>query len=216
MAVIFLGPDPAMPDPSAATPEGLVAVGGDLSPERLVNAYRRGIFPWYDDSSPILWWSPDPRLVLFPENLKVSKSMNRLLKKNAFDVTYDRDFSGVIKACRKIERPGQEGTWITPAMEKAYILLHELGIARSAEVWQDGRLAGGLYGIRLGNVFFGESMFSKTDNASKYGFISWVRKMQGEGVKLIDCQVTTAHLVSLGAEEISRKAFLEILSRYSR
>jgi leucyl/phenylalanyl-tRNA--protein transferase len=182
-----------------------------LSPERLVNAYKTGIFPWYEEGSEILWWSPDPRLVLFPDELKVSKSMRRLLNKNTFDVTFNQSFEKVIAQCKLIDRTEQDGTWITTEMERAYNHLHRLGIAQSVEIWQKETLVGGVYGIRLGNVFFGESMFTKVSNASKYGFIKLVNQLNADGVNLIDCQVKTDHLVSLGAREISRQRFLDLL-----
>lgn len=196
-----------------ANQDGLLAVGGDLSVERLLEAYNHGIFPWYDESEPILWWSPDPRMVLIPENLKVSKSMEPLLKKTAFQVTYNRDFSAVINQCSIVERNGQNGTWITQEIKEAYLKLHHLGIVQSVEVWQNKKLVGGLYGIYLKEkkIFCGESMFAKVSNASKYGFITYVRNLKAEGVKLIDCQMYTKHLESLGASEIPRNEFLRYL-----
>lgn len=209
----FLRKKDEFPSAENATAEGLVAYGGDLSPERLIAAYSRGIFPWYDDSQPILWWSPDPRMVLFPENLKVSKSMKQLLKKETFRVTFDNAFSEVLDQCATVKRKGQWGTWITNEMKQAYINLHRLGVARSVEVWRENELVGGLYGIYLEDkkIFCGESMFAKVSNASKYGFIHLVKKLQTEGVKLIDCQIHTPHLESLGAGEIPRSVFLEYL-----
>lgn len=198
------------PDPSMADEDGLLAVGGDLSPERLLLAYRNGIFPWFSGRLPE-WYSPDPRFVLFPEELKVSRSMRQLLGRNAFEVTVNRCFRDVIEACRGTVRPGQWGTWITPSMVEAYVRLHAQGHAVSVEAWREGRLAGGLYGIRMGDFFFGESMFSRESNASKYAFIRHVRMLQEEGVGLIDCQVYTPHLESLGARFISRHEFLKRL-----
>ncbi|WP_410503374.1 leucyl/phenylalanyl-tRNA--protein transferase [Gillisia sp. CAL575] len=188
-------------------------MGGDLSVERLLDAYNHGIFPWYDASEPILWWSPDPRMVLFPENLKVSKSMRQLFKKESFQVTYNQDFNGVIENCAVIKRAGQNGTWITQEIKDAYLKLHHLGIVQSVEVWQNSELVGGLYGIYLKEkkIFCGESMFAKVSNASKYGFITYVNKLKEEGVSLIDCQIYTEHLNSLGASEIPRKEFLSFL-----
>ncbi len=196
-----------------ANPDGLLAMGGDLSVERLLDAYNHGIFPWYDASEPILWWSPDPRMVLFPDNLQVSKSMRKLLKKEAFQVTYNQDFNGVIENCAVIRRAGQNGTWITQEIKDAYLKLHYLGIVQSVEVWQNDELVGGLYGIYLKEkkIFCGESMFAKVSNASKYGFITYVRKLKAEGVSLIDCQIYTEHLNSLGASVIPRKEFLTYL-----
>lgn len=193
-----------------ALPDGLLAIGGDLSVERLLLAYRNGIFPWFDGKVP-LWWSPDPRFVLFPDELKISKSMQTLLKRNTFSFTVNKAFKQVIKSCRLSDRKEQNGTWITPAIEKAFIALHEQGYAYSAEAWSGNELAGGLYGIRMGNLFFGESMFSKLSNASKYAFIKYVQSLQSEGVRLIDCQVYTQHLESLGARMIPRSEFVKFL-----
>lgn len=193
-----------------AEPDGLLAIGGDLSAERLLLAYKQGIFPWYEGEY-ILWWSPDPRFVLFPGELKVSKSMKALLKKNAFDFTINKCFKDVIHNCKHTKRPGQRGTWITDEVEAAYTRMHELGYAMSAEAWKDGLLAGGVYGIKLGKIFFGESMFSKITNASKYAFIKLVEHLKQKGVELIDCQVYTEHLESLGARMISRKKFTEMI-----
>ena len=209
----FLGPNDPFPPVEEASEEGLLAMGGGLSPQRLLDAYSRGIFPWYDSSQPVLWWNPDPRMVLFPENLKISKSMRQLLKKEVFQVTFDKAFSEVIDQCASIKRDGQNGTWITREMKEAYLQLHETGVARSVEVWQEEQLVGGLYGIHLKekNIFCGESMFSQVSNASKYGFIHLVQKLQREGLKLIDCQIYTPHLESLGADEIPRSEFLSFL-----
>jgi leucyl/phenylalanyl-tRNA--protein transferase len=201
------------PDVEESTEEGIVAVGGDLSVERLILAYSRGIFPWYSsDRSPILWWSPDPRFVLFPENLIVSKSMRPYFNQNKFKVTWDQNFEDVIKNCQKIDRDDQLGTWITSKMLAAYIQLHKMGYAHSVEVWLDNELVGGLYGISLGKVFFGESMFAKVSNASKFGFISLVNQLKQKGFLLIDCQQETKHLESLGANAIKRKDFIDILN----
>ena len=201
------------PDVEESTEEGIVAVGGDLSVERLILAYSKGIFPWYSsDKSPILWWSPDPRFVLFPENLIVSKSMRPYFNQNKFQVTWDQNFEDVIKNCQKIDREDQLGTWITSKMLAAYIQLHKMGYAHSVEVWLDNELVGGLYGISLGKVFFGESMFAKVSNASKFGFISLVNQLKQKGFLLIDCQQETKHLESLGANAIKRKNFIDILN----
>ncbi len=201
------------PSVTHANPDGLLALGGDLSVARLLKAYYSGIFPWYDESQPILWFSPDPRMVLFPDRLKVSKSMRQLLRKEYFDVTFSTDFRNVIKNCASIHRSNQTGTWITSTMQKAYIELYKKGYVISTEVWFNEELVGGLYGIWLADkkIFCGESMFSKMSNASKYGFIKLVELLQQKGVKLIDCQVYTAHLASLGAQEISRNRFMEYL-----
>jgi leucyl/phenylalanyl-tRNA--protein transferase len=193
-----------------ALEDGLLAMGGDLSPDRLVLAYHKGIFPWFEADVP-LWWCPHPRFVLFPPELRVSKSMGQLLKRHTFKFTINQAFTQVIRQCKINERRGQDGTWITNEVEAAYVQLHRLGYAHSAEVWQDGTLVGGLYGIRLGKVFFGESMFSLVSNASKYAFISYVDVLKAEGVALIDCQVYTEHLESLGAGMIDRVEFIKLL-----
>ncbi|WP_372792578.1 leucyl/phenylalanyl-tRNA--protein transferase [Lutibacter sp.] len=202
-----------------ANEDGLLAVGGDLSVERLLLAYKSGIFPWYNQGEPIIWYSPNPRMVLFPENLKISKSMRQIIRKEEFTVTYNQNFEAVISNCKTIFRTAdQGGTWITHEMQQAYIELHKKGIAKSVEVWQhldsaqcNKKLVGGLYGIDLGNVFCGESMFSKVSNASKMAFIYLAQKLEKENYKLIDCQVYNNHLASLGADEISREAFLTYL-----
>jgi leucyl/phenylalanyl-tRNA---protein transferase len=213
MPIYSLPKEHIFPPVSHAEPDGMLAVGGDLSPGRLLAAYSQGIFPWYTEGeSPILWWSPDPRMVLFPDELYVSKSMQQLLKRKAFEVTYDREFKKVLAACSQTERPGQDGTWLGKDMQKAYFKLHELGVAHSVEVWEDGKLVGGLYGLALGRIFCGESMFSHASNASKFGFITLVRMLQANGFELIDCQVYTAHLESLGAREIGRNEFLKRLT----
>jgi leucyl/phenylalanyl-tRNA--protein transferase len=198
------------PPVQEALEDGLLAIGGDLSIERLLLAYRKGIFPWYDGDIP-LWWCPNPRFVLFPEELKISKSMKPLLNRGAFKFTTNTAFYKVIHACKETERQGQDGTWITEEVERAYNKLHEAGYAHSAEAWLGDELAGGLYGIRMGNMFFGESMFSHVSNASKYAFIKWVKVLQKQGVQLIDCQVYTEHLESLGARMIEREEFLQYL-----
>lgn len=201
------------PPVDLSEPDGLLAIGGDLSTERLLTAYKLGIFPWYEGNTP-LWWCPDPRFVLFPSDLKVSKSMKVLLKRNAFTFTVNRNFAGVIHACKQTPRKGQDGTWITDEVEHAYIRLHRLGHAHSAEAWLGDQLVGGLYGIRMGKVFFGESMFSLVDNASKYAFISYVGRLLSEGVELVDCQVHTQHLENLGAQMIPRADFLALLKQW--
>ena len=199
------------PDVSQASEEGLLAIGGDLSVNRLIEAYRHGIFPWFSREEPVLWWSPDPRFVLFPEKLKISKSMKQVLRHADFKVTVNRAFEAVIKACSLMKRNNQEGTWITNSMIDAYMKLHEKGFAKSVEVWKNNELVGGLYGVDLNNgVFCGESMFTKVSNASKAGFITFV---QNTDYKLIDCQVYTKHLESLGAEEIMRDNYLKFLKQ---
>jgi len=204
----------SFPPLERANEDGLLAIGGDLSVKRLLDAYNHGIFPWYEASQPVMWWSPDPRMVLFPEKLKISKSMKQILRQDRFSVTFNQDFEAVINKCAAVKREGQNGTWITAEMKNAYLELFHLGIVQSVEVWQNGELVGGLYGVYLKEkkVFCGESMFTTVSNASKFGFIKWVEQLKLEGVKLIDCQVYTAHLESLGAEEISRNEFLEFLT----
>jgi leucyl/phenylalanyl-tRNA---protein transferase len=209
--VYFLSKDLYFPPISQASPEGILAVGGDLSSERLLLAYQQGIFPWYNDDEPKLWWSPPKRMVLFFENLKISKSMKNIINKQTFTVTYNTNFREVISNCQKSPRKNQDGTWITNEIIEAYCKLHQQGIAKSVEVWQNNQLVGGLYGIDLGTVFCGESMFSKVSNASKIAFITLAQKLQSENYKIIDCQVHNDHLESLGCAEISRKQFLEIL-----
>lgn len=211
--MFFLTNKIEFPPISTATPEGIIAFGGDLSVERLLCAYKNGIFPWFEDDSLIIWWSPDPRMVLFPENLKVSNSMSQILKSNRFKVTYNQNFKDVILNCSVIKRNGQSSSWITDEMINAYTKLHDMGLAQSVEVWENDKLVGGLYGIDMGHVFCGESMFSKVSNSSKLALIKLVQKLQKQNYKLIDCQVYTRHLESLGAEEISREEFLKILKR---
>lgn len=200
------------PPVDSALSDGLLALGGDLSKERLLLAYHMGIFPWYDTDLP-MWWSPDPRFVLFPSELKISKSMKVLLKKNVFEFRFNQAFDQVIQNCQQIYRPDQDGTWITNEVVRGYTELHNAGYAISAESWLDGVLVGGLYGVRLGNIFFGESMFARRSNASKYAFIKLVEKLRLEGVRLIDCQLHTTHLESLGAIMIPRHEFMGILKR---
>lgn len=195
-----------------ADKDGLLAIGGDLSLNRLLLAYKNGIFPWYNEDEPICWWSPDPRFVLYPSQIKISSSMKTVLNNGRFRFTINRSFTQVIQNCKTVTRKGQDGTWISPAMQNAYINLHEKGYAHSAETWLDGKLVGGLYGIRLGNIFFGESMFSAESNASKFAFIKYVKQLQKENVKLIDCQLHTNHLESLGAIMINRKLFTETVA----
>lgn len=209
----FLGPNDDFPPVETANEVGLVAFGGDLSTERLIRAYSSGIFPWYDISQPILWWSPDPRMVLFPEKLKISKSMKQLLNKGIFEVTFNSAFEEVIFNCASIKRRDQDGTWLSSEMQLAYTKLHQEGYARSVEVWKDKNLVAGAYGIWIEEkkLFCGESMFTKVSNASKLGFIHLVQKLREEDVRLIDCQIYTEHLASLGAEEIPRSEFLKYL-----
>lgn len=210
----FLLKELFFPDVTEADRDGILAVGGDLSPERLILAYQSGIFPWFDSDDPILWWAPHQRMVLFPDELVVSKSMRSILRKEIFTVTFNKDFRGVISNCSQIRRNGQRGTWITSEMIEAYVKLHELGFAKSVEVWQNNELVGGLYGIDLGHVFCGESMFSKVSNASKVAFITLVENLKIRKYKLIDCQVHNDHLESLGAREIERAEFMKIFTRF--
>ena len=212
MSLFILNNELIFPPVQLSEPDGLLAVGGDLSTERLLLAYRQGIFPWYEGQH-ILWWCPDPRFVLLPSALRESKSMKQLLKRDAFEFRVDTNFSGVITNCKTISRRGQESTWITDEVKAAYTRLHQAGYAHSAETYFEGRLVGGLYGVRLGNVFFGESMFSTMSNASKYAFIRYVHQLREEGIELIDCQVYTEHLESLGAGMIPRKDFIARLGR---
>lgn len=194
-------------------PNGLLAAGGDLSPERLLAAYRHGCFPWYQEGQPLLWWSPDPRTVLYPEELHVSRSLAKKLRQGVFDVTFDRAFRDVIEGCAA-PRDYADGTWITTPMQNAYVKLHQLGVAHSVEVWQDGQLVGGLYGLAIGRLFFGESMFSRATDASKVGFVTLVERLRGWDFKLIDCQMPTQHLASFGARAIPRRIFAEALAKY--
>jgi leucyl/phenylalanyl-tRNA--protein transferase len=207
----FLSKDLYFPPVSEASHEGILAVGGDLSTERLLLAYKNGIFPWFEEDEPILWWSPPQRMVVNPMEYKVSKSLRNILNRNIFEVTFNQNFSEVIEYCQNIKRKGQQGTWITDSMMDAYLKLHNLGIAKSVEVWQNNELVGGLYGVDLGNVFCGESMFSKVPNASKVAFVSLIEKLKQENYLLLDCQVHNDHLEKLGAFEISRENYLKIL-----
>jgi leucyl/phenylalanyl-tRNA--protein transferase len=212
MSLFILNNELLFPPVELSEPDGLLAVGGDLSTERLLLAYRLGIFPWYEGQH-ILWWCPDPRFVLFPAELRESKSMKQLYKRHTFEFRTDTAFSEVITNCKTIARRGQESTWISEEVKAAYTRLHVAGYAHSAETYLKGQLVGGLYGVRLGKVFFGESMFSKSSNASKYAFIRYVQQLREEGVELIDCQVYTEHLESMGAKMIARLDFLSLLEK---
>ena len=220
MRLTLLDPDnPAQAFPplykALREPDGLLAVGGCLSTERLINAYRRGIFPWYNADEPILWWSPDPRLVLFPDKLMVSRSLRKTLRKGVFTVTFDKAFSEVMIACAE-PRKDSAGTWISSDIYQAYVELHQQGFAHSVEVWFNDELVGGLYGVALGQVFFGESMFHTKTDASKVAFVSLVEQLQAWHYQLIDCQIHTNHLASLGAEDIDRRTFVRLLNQYCR
>lgn len=199
------------PDISMANADGLLAIGGDLDPERLKLAYSRGIFPWFEDDKVIMWWSPDPRMVLFPEEIKISKSMQKVLKSAQFRVTENVAFEQVVSFCASVNRPKQEGTWITEGMKTAYASLHYQGLAKSFEVWRENELVGGLYGVQTGKVFSGESMFSLESNASKVALIALTQSAAAHGIALIDCQLYTTHLQSMGAREISRADFISFL-----
>lgn len=207
MPIPYLTEELWFPPADQTTGDGIVAIGGDLSPNRLLLAYQKGIFPWYNEDEPPIWWCPDPRFVLFPNELRVSKSMKQLFRKEAFHVTYNKAFEEVIHNCGAT-REDFEGTWISNDIKEAYNTLHQMGYAMSAEAWLDNQLVGGLYGIKLGTVFFGESMFSTVSNASKYAFISLTEKLQQEGLTLIDCQIYTEHLESLGGRDMNRSDFL--------
>ena len=203
------GPFPPV-DKALREPNGLLAAGGDLSPERLLEAYRHGVFPWYSEGDPILWWSPDPRMVLFPAELKVSHSLRKTVARGIYETRFDTAFADVIAACAA-PRDGHSGTWIVPEMIAAYTALHELGFVHSVESWCDGELAGGLYGMALGKVFFGESMFTRAPDASKVALVRLVERLEAEGYRVIDCQQATGHLASLGAREIRRDAFAKLV-----
>jgi leucyl/phenylalanyl-tRNA--protein transferase len=209
-------PPDSFPDPDLAltSPDGLLAVGGDLSVPRLLAAYGDGIFPWYQDDQPILWWSPDPRAVLFPAELHISRRLRRTLRQGRFSVSMDMDFSGVISGCA--DSRSETGTWITPEMADAYISLHTQGHAHSIEIWTENELVGGLYGVNIGRVFFGESMFSAADDASKIAIVHLVSVCREFGIQLIDCQVASAHLASLGSRQIARNTFRDLLKKFTQ
>jgi len=204
-------PFPPLAD-ALAEPNGLIAIGGDLSEQRLLSAYRQGIFPWFSAGEPALWWSPGPRMVLFPDELKISRSLGKRIKHKDYEIRFDTAFHEVMLACAESGRPGQDGTWITDDIIQGYCRLNELGYAHSAETWIDGQLVGGLYGVAIGKMFYGESMFHRVTDASKLAFVHWVQHLQAQGFGLIDCQMKTSHLTSLGAREISRQEFSQRLS----
>ena len=216
MALFRLGPDPIFPPPHLAEPEGLLAIGGDLAPDRLVAAYRAGIFPWFEAGGPILWWSPDPRLVLFPGEARVSRRLARTIRSGRFEVRFDTAFDRVVRACAETPRGHEDGTWITPEMQEAYGRLHRLGHARCVEAWRDGALVGGVYGVVAGRCFCGESMFHAEADASKVALVALLERLAAEGFEMLDCQVRSEHLVSLGAREIPRDEFLMRLDRGCR
>ena len=210
----LLGADPTQwPEIAQTAEDGILAMGGDLSPQRLLEAYRRGIFPWYSEGLPILWHCPDPRFVLVPSKLHVPKSLEKQLKRGVYEVRLDTAFEQVIDACARTRRPGQRGTWITREMRAAYVKLHQLGQAHSAEAWSDGALQGGLYGVSLGGMFYGESMFARAPDASKVAFVTLVRHLVGHGIELIDCQQETEHLARFGAEPWDRTRFVKTVHR---
>jgi leucyl/phenylalanyl-tRNA--protein transferase len=216
MPVFTLSKRLSFPPAHLAIKEGLLAVGGDLSVERLLVAYRNGIFPWYSEGEPILWWSPDPRLVLYPAELRISRSLQKTIRRNLFQTTFDSAFDDVVQACAETKRTYGDGTWITDEMKEAYGRLFYRGYAHSVEAWQAGNLVGGLYGVSIGRVFFGESMFSRVSNASKVAFVALVKDLQHRAFVLIDCQVRTDHLIRFGAREIPRKHFLEQVAKATR
>ena len=213
MPVYLLTEKPIFPPPQMATQDGLLAVGGDLSPERLLQAYRKGIFPWYAEHEPIMWWSPDPRLVLYPRQLYVTKSLRKIINQRKFRITFDQAFGRVIEACATTHAAGREGTWIVTDMRDAYLRLHDLGYAHSVEAWQGDQLAGGLYGVSLGRSFFGESMFTLVSNASKVALVALVRQLERMAFDMVDCQIRTEHLMRFGAQLIPRRRFLKELTR---
>ena len=213
MPIFRLPAEIIFPDPQLAEPDGLLAVGGDLAPGRILAAYQQGIFPWYSDGEPILWWSPAPRLVLLPEEFHLPKRLARTMRQNIFEVRADTAFAEVIASCAAVRRDAGEGTWITEEMQEAYIALHELGFAHSLESWHEGELVGGLYGVSLGKCFFGESMFTRATNASKVALVALVNYLKALDFSLIDCQITTAHLERFGAREISRARYLDELNK---
>ena len=208
----ILGDKHVFPSPLEADQHGIVAFGGDLHPDRVFLAYQMGIFPWFENDNNLVWWSPDPRMVLFPKKLKISKSTKKIIRDNQFEITFNKSFTEVVKSCATVKRFGQTGTWITEGLMKAYEELHKRGQAYSVEVWENYELVGGLYGIDLGNIFCGESMFTKQNNASKLAFIFLVKELSKNDYKMIDCQVPSAHLKSLGAEEITRNEFIDFLN----
>lgn len=211
MAIHYLGKEPVFPHPENSNPDGILAVGGDLSPERLIEAYTHGIFPWYSSDTPIIWWSPDPRFVIYPDEVQVSKSMRQVMKRGIFEIRFDTSFRDVITECGG-RRKNEDGTWITPEMIEAYVNLHRLGFAHSVEAWRGGKLAGGLYGVSLGGMFFGESMFSRESNASKAALVVLAANLVRLGFDLIDSQVYTPHVESLGGIHMDRGCFLDIVS----
>jgi leucyl/phenylalanyl-tRNA--protein transferase len=216
MPVFQLSEEIIFPHPSLADEDGLLAIGGDLSPERIIAAYTNGIFPWYNEGEPILWWSPNPRCVMFPEKFNVSKNLLSVIRKNIFEVRFDTNFKTVIEKCATTKRSGQPGTWISDDIIKAYTRLFELGFSHSVETYKNDKLVGGLYGVAIGNIFYGESMFYEVANASKVAFYFLIEKLKLLNFEIIDNQMTTPHLLSLGAEEIFRDTFIKILQKANK
>ena len=214
MPLFQLSADIVFPPPELAEPDGLLAIGGDLSVPRLIAAYQQGIFPWYSEGEPLLWWSPVPRLILFPEQFHLPRRLARTIRQQVFTVTADTAFADVITACASLRQESGEGTWITDAMQNAYITLHEKGFAHSIECWRDGALAGGLYGVCLDRIFFGESMFTRVTDASKVALAALVRQAEKIGIQAIDCQMTTAHLLRFGSRELNRQEFQKLVHQY--
>ena len=210
--MVRLGDDYVFPSPRSANEYGVVAHGGDLHPNRIIEAYKKGIFPWFESDDNLIWWSPDPRMILYPEKIKISKSLNSFIKKSTFKITFNKDFEEVIESCSNIKRLGQKGTWITKGLKESFVKLHETGLAISVEVWKNSQIVGGLYGLDLGDVFCGESMFSKSTNSSKVALVYLAKELKKNNYRFIDCQIPTAHLKSMGGEEISRDQFLALMT----
>ncbi len=209
--MIRLGDEYVFPSPNSADRDGILAFGGDLNPKRIIQAYKNGIFPWFESDDNLLWWSPDPRMILYPSKIKISKSLKSFIKKTPFKITFNSDFEEVINSCSNIKRLSQKGTWITPGLKESFIKLHEMGLAISVEVWKNSQIVGGLYGLDLGDVFCGESMFSKFTNSSKVALVALASELKNNNYRFIDCQVPSEHLKSMGAEKISRNDFLNLL-----
>ena len=210
--MVRLGDDHVFPSPRSANRHGVVASGGDLHPNRIIEAYKNGIFPWFESDDNLMWWSPDPRMILYPNKIKISKSLNSFIKKNPLKITFNKDFEEVIESCSNIKRLGQKGTWITKGLKESFIKLHEKGLAISVEVWENSQIVGGLYGLDLGDIFCGESMFSKSTNSSKVALVYLAKELKKNNYRFIDCQIPTAHLKSMGGEEISRDEFLALMT----
>ena len=210
--MVRLGDDHVFPSPRSANRHGVVAYGGDLHPNRIIEAYKNGIFPWFESDNNLMWWSPDPRMILYPNKIKISKSLNSFIKKTPLKITFNKDFEEVIESCSNIKRLSQKGTWITKGLKEAFIKLHEKGLAISVEVWENSQIVGGLYGLDLGDIFCGESMFSKSTNSSNVALVFLAKELKKNNYRFIDCQIPTAHLKSMGGEEISRDEFLALMT----